>query len=131
MCIRDRPLNIVKKALTRCMFMGIETRCPRKPTAVFKTHCNKDVLVKANQVCINYARSDRSERSAQLLAFKHENFVYSRTKNSHFSMCPFRGCGFTYGKNTSLLHVSIFSRSEIVEIIGPNTWEIISSASFA
>ena len=40
----------------------------------------------------------RSERSAQLLAFKRENFAYSRTKISHFSMCPFRGCGFTYGK---------------------------------
>ena len=32
------------------------------------------------------------------LAFKRENFVYSRTKSSHFSMCPFRGCSFTYGK---------------------------------
>ena len=80
---------------------------------------------------IYYARSERSEGSAQLLAFKRENFVYSRTKNSHFSMCPFRGCGFTYGKKTSLLHVSIFSHFEIVEIISPNTWEITSSASFA
>ena len=34
-------------------------------------------------------------------------------------------------KNTSLLYVSIFSRFEIVEIIGSNTREIISSASFA
>ena len=34
-------------------------------------------------------------------------------------------------KKTSLLHVSIFSHFEIVEIIGSNTWEIISSASFA
>ena len=32
-------------------------------------------------------------------------------------------------KKTSLLHVSIFSHTEIVEIIGPNTREIISSAS--
>ena len=39
--------------LTRCMFMGIETRCPRKPTAVFKTHYDKDGLVKPNQICIN------------------------------------------------------------------------------
>ena len=43
-----------------------------------------------------YARSERSERSVQLLAFKCENFVYSRTKNS--SMCPFRGRSFTYGE---------------------------------
>ena len=67
----------------------------------------------------------RSERSAQLLAFKRENFAYSRTKISHFSMCPFRGCGFTYGKKTSLLHESVLSYFEIVEIIGPNTREII------
>ena len=45
-----------------------------------------------------YARSERSERSAQLLAFKRENSIYSRTKNGHFSMSPFRGCGFTYGE---------------------------------
>ena len=32
-------------------------------------------------------------------------------------------------KNTSLLHVSIFSRLDIVEKIGPNTREIISLAS--
>ena len=38
---------------------------------------------------VYYARSERSERSAQLLAFKRENLVYSRTKNGHFSMCPF------------------------------------------
>ena len=72
----------------------------------------------------NYARSERSERSGQLLAFKRENFVYSRTKNSHFSMCLFRGCGFTYGKKTSLLHVSVLSYFEIVEIIGLNTREL-------
>ena len=74
-----------------------------------------------------YARSKRSERSAQLLAFKRENSIYSRTKNSHFSMCPFRGCGFTYEKKHHF-HVSIFSRFEIVEVIGPNTREIIWSA---
>ena len=36
--------------------------------------------------------------SAKLLTFKRETFVYHWTKNSHSSMCPFRGCGFTYGK---------------------------------
>ena len=72
----------------------------------------------------------RSERSAQLLAFKRENFAYSRTKISHFSMCPFRGCGFTYGKKTSLLHESVLSYFKIVEIISPNTREITWSASF-
>ena len=33
-------------------------------------------------------------------------------------------------KETSLLHVSILSRFEIVEIICPDTWEIIPSVSF-
>ena len=75
---------------------------------------------------IYYARSERSERSAQLLAFKRENFVCSRTKNSHFSMFPFRGCGFTYGKK-SLLHVSVLRYFKIVEIIGSNTREITGS----
>ena len=34
-------------------------------------------------------------------------------------------------KKASFLHVSILSHFEIVEIIGPNTQEIISSASFS
>ena len=58
-----------------------------------------DYMRSQYHVYLQYARSERSERSAQLLAFKRENFEYSRTKNSHFSMCLFRGCGFTYGKN--------------------------------
>ena len=35
---------------------------------------------------------------ACILAFKRKKIVYRWTKNGHFSMCPFRGCGFTYGK---------------------------------
>ena len=76
------------------------------------------------------ARADLDINTPILLAFKRENFVYSRTKNSHFSMCPFRGCSFTYGKKTSLLHVPVLSYFEIVEIISPNTREIIWSAFY-
>ena len=87
-----------------------------------------DYMRSQYHVYLQYARSERSERSAQLLAFKRENFEYSRTKNSHFSMCLFRGCGFTYGK---IRFVSVLSYFEIVEIIGPNTQEIIWSSSFS
>ena len=83
-----------------------------------------------NAFSTGYARSERSERSAQLLAFKRENFVYSRAKNSHFSCVHFEVAASPTEK-TSLIHVSIFNHIEIVEIIGQNTREIISSVSFA
>ena len=66
----------------------------------------------------------------QLLAFKRENFVYSRTKTVT-SPCVHFEVAASPTEKTSLLHVSIFSHIEIVEIIGLNTREIISSVSFA
>ena len=70
----------------------------------------------------------RSERSAQLLAFKRENFAYSRTKNSHFSMlglgCVHFEVAASPTEKTSLLHESVLSYFKIVEIISPNTREI-------
>ena len=68
-----------------------------------------------------YARSERSERSAQLLAFKRENFVYSRTKTATSPCVHFEVATSPTEKKTSLLHVSILSRFEIVKIIGQNT----------
>ena len=64
----------------------------------------------------------------QLLALRRKNFVYSRTKNSHFSMCPFRGCSFTYGKKNIISPCIRFELLWDCGDIGLNTREIILSA---
>ena len=51
--------------------------------------------------------------------------------NGRFSVTGYGNNQFTYVKKPSLLHVSILCHFEIVQIISPNTREIIWSASSA
>ena len=86
------------------LFINIKTL----PHFVYVLPCNDWLSL------ITHGASEASGvRNAKILAFGRENFVYRWTKNITSS------------------YVSILSFFEIVEIISPNTWEKISSASFA